>query len=162
MLVQKSRIVLRAVSGLPVPVKPPQYGSFLALFKSQVRVRQWSTTTIIPFAYAPITPKLPPRIIDGIGLRSTRCFSTTRVLKQEANATESTSKPLEQSKPLTPEETPFEFKRTEKGEAAKAVDLSARLKDRSSQSEKGEVTRLLKLAGREWRALTRTHSPLFG
>ena len=52
------------------------------------------------------------------------------------------------------DEAPLEYKRTEKGEAAKAVDLSARLKDRSSRNEKGEVIRLLKLAGREWRTLS--------
>lgn len=53
-----------------------------------------------------------------------------------------------------PDDTSLEYKRTEKGEAAKEVDLSARLKDRSSQTEKGEVIRLLKLAAREWRTLS--------
>jgi hypothetical protein len=64
---------------------------------------------------------------------------------------------VEQTKSLDLEENPdLEYKRTEKAEAAKAVDLSARLQDRSSAAEKGEVIRLLKLAGREWKTLSGT------
>jgi hypothetical protein len=70
---------------------------------------------------------------------------------------------VEQIKSFDLEETPdleenpgLEYKRTEKAEAAKSVDLSARLQDRNAAAEKGEVIRLLKLAGREWRTLSGT------
>jgi hypothetical protein len=78
-------------------------------------------------------------------------LSTTRILRKDVGEVGKRTVPKEE--PV--EDHTLEFKRTEKGEAAKEVDLSARLKDRSSQAEKGEVIRLLRFASREWRTLGR-------
>jgi hypothetical protein len=84
-----------------------------------------------------------------------RIFSTS--ISQHKDAAEVSSlndQTTDVSKRDNPEELTLAFERTEKGEAAREVDLSARLKERSSSSEKGEVIRLLRLAAREWRTLT--------
>lgn len=84
-------------------------------------------------------------------------MSTSAVkCKEAAQVNISNDPPTDLAKRENPEDMALGFKRTEKGEAAREVDLSARLKDRSA-SEKGEVIRLLRLAGREWRTLTGTH-----
>ena len=151
MLLQRSRTVLRLVSGLPSPFNSARYGLYLGPLKYQVHVRQSSATAITPFPPLGVSRGLPLRALTGLHVNSTRLSSTTHVLRKDAQPKEPESK-ADASNPA--EEAPLEYKRTEKGEAAKAVDLSARLKDRSSQREKGEVIRLLKLAGREWRTLS--------
>jgi hypothetical protein len=93
--------------------------------------------------------------VSRIEVLETRKLSTTRILRKEVAAPKE-DVATELSKPNPTEDISLEFKRTEKGEAAKEVDLSARLKDRSSQNDKGEVLRLLRLAGREWRTLIGT------
>lgn len=86
-----------------------------------------------------------------------RKMSTTPVkCKEAAQVNTLNDQPTDLAKRDNPEDITLGFKRTEKGEAAREVDLSARLKDRSA-SEKGEVIRLLRLAGREWRTLTGIH-----
>jgi len=145
MLVQRSRTVLRSVSGLPFkPVVPSVH--LLPPF----HLRQSSAQTIHlqsplprPFTHVEST------LVNRWTFLSKRSFSSARTTRKDAAPQTPAS-----SKAQVPEEPAVEFKRTEKGEAAKAVDLSARLKDRTQ--EKGEVIRLLKLAAREWRTLSGT------
>ena len=152
MLVQRSRTLLRSVSGLPSPFKPVQAGVYLAPLNPQAHVRPWSARAIHLQSLLQNQSNVELRQLNTWVFLSTRSFSSTRIAHKEDPPAPKTSLPEPSSKPATvPEETAYEFKRTEKGEAAKAVDLSARLKDRSQ--EKGEVTRLLKLAAREWRTL---------
>ena len=152
MLAQRSRTVLRSVSGLPSPFKPVQAGVYLAPLNPPVHVRQWSAKAI--HLQSPLQRPLSAelRSLNRWTFISTRSFSSTRIARKEDPPAPKSNTPGQSPKPAEiPDETAYEFKRTEKGEAAKAVDLSARLKDRSQ--EKGEVTRLLKLAAREWRTL---------
>ena len=151
MLLQRSRTVLRSAPGLPSPFKPAQCGLYFGPLKYQVRGRELSATAITPFPHLWASRGLRLRILTGLHVNSTRLLSTTYVRRKDAQPKEPKTK-ADASEAA--DEAPLEYKRTEKGEAAKAVDLSARLKDKISQNEKGEVIRLLKLAGREWRTLS--------
>lgn len=152
--------MLRSVSGLPSPFLPIQAGVRLVPLNAPIHLRQCSARPIhlqSLLARSPTNVELTPS--DRWTFISTRSFSSTRITRQDATPTPKSAAPEPSAKPAElPEEAALEFTRTEKGEAAKAVDLSARLKDRSQ--EKGEVIRLLKLAAREWRTLTGT-SPLY-
>jgi hypothetical protein len=152
MLFQGSRTVLRSVSGLPLPFKPPRYGLNIGPIKCQIHVRLRRATSITPLIGIRGPQITLRRPLNGITYNSVRYLSTTRVIRKDSQINESASKP-EESRSDT-DEASLEYKRTEKGEAAKEVDLSARLKDRRSETEKGEVIRLLKLAAREWRTLS--------
>jgi hypothetical protein len=151
MLLQRSRAVLRSVPGLSSPFKPTRCGLYFGPLKYQVQGRELSGTAITPFSHLWVSRELRLRIITGLHVNSTRLLSTTHARRKDAQPKD--PKANAEASEAT-DEAPLEYKRTEKGEAAKAVDLSARLKDRISQNEKGEVIRLLKLAGREWRSLS--------
>src|SRR5579862_4823327 len=160
MLTRTARVGLRPLTGLAFPYK----GSLSVLnlvctpLSRPWQARQWSGQ-----ALAVLHPQYDQNTIENLRrirkyiLTPTmlRNFSTTPIRQKEAtevSSPEDTTTDL--SKRDNPEDITLGFERTEKGEAAREVDLSARLKDRSPQSEKGEVWRLLRLAGREWRTLT--------
>ena len=155
MLLQRSRVVLQSVSGLPSPFKSAQYGLDLWHIRNQFQMRQRSASTIPPYPIPQTYRGLFfPGLKTGFSSHSIRYLSTNRVIRKDSrvNEPEGARETIKRDQ----NETPLEYKRTEKGEAAKEVDLSARLKERSSPTEKGEVIRLLKLASREWRTLSRT------
>jgi hypothetical protein len=134
---------------------------YLGPLKGQVQLRQlWSTNSIVSQISRQSVFRVSLISVSRIENSAVRNLSTTRILLKQS-ATPKEDAVTELTKPNPAEEISLEFKRTEKGEAAKEVDLSARLKDRSSQNDKGEVIRLLRLASREWRALSGTSSPSY-
>jgi len=151
------RTAFRALPGVVGSVKGAQSSLLSRSLGRYVHVRQSGArrlTSLIPSRTTSIEPPKPPAYVQGTIIRN---LSTTRFLRKDAETWPSTPKSKDIIPPEAQDESGLEFKRTEKGEAAKEVDLSARLKDRNTQTEKGEVIRLLKLAGREWRTLSRTH-----
>jgi ATP-binding cassette, subfamily B (MDR/TAP), member 10 len=145
MLVQRARIGIRVLcKGVPPVLRIGQSvhgaldGRPQSLYKHNAIVSQNSVRS------APITLKYV------VQLTPKRNFQTSRSLL------------LNQRPRKSPEELPekddlsLDFERTEKAKAAIEVDLSARLKERNAQAEKGEIIRLLRLAAREWRTLSRT------
>lgn len=152
MLSQRSRTALRFVSGLSSSFQPGQYNLHVARLTNLIHVRQSSAVAIRAHAYPQISPRVPFRGLSRNTVSSLRYLSITPHTGQ---------KEVEQNKGLKQGTSPDatddhvqDYRKTEKAEAAKVVDLSARLKDRSSKSERGEIIRLLKLAGREWRAIS--------
>jgi hypothetical protein len=146
-----SRTVYRAVVGVPLPIRSTQFGRYLGRLQGQLRARQWSTKLGVSGTSPPLSWKassvFPPSLSFSI-----RGLSTTRIRRKDDTAGGNVKPDVPRDE--TADNTALEFQRTKKGEAAKEVDLSARLKDRSTQAEKGEVIRLLKLAAREWRTLS--------
>ena len=153
MLLPRSHGVLRSISGVPVSFRHPL--SRNSLFPNvRIHGRPLSALACRP-------PHGRPSLLfhDSCCSRTfqrpiLRGILFTRGIRQK--------KPINNqnevsSKSVRVEEPDLEYKRTDKAEAAKAVDLSARLKDRNAATEKGEVLRLLKLAGREWKTLGCTH-----
>ena len=135
---------------------------YLGPLKGQVQLRQlWNTNSIVPQISRQSVFRVSLNSVSRIENSVVRNLSSTRILLKETATPKEVDAVTELAKPNPVEEISLEFKRTEKGEAAKEVDLSARLKDRSSQNDKGEVFRLLRLAGREWRTLSGTSSPFF-
>jgi hypothetical protein len=160
MLSQGPRTAWRAFPTVTSPVKALRHVQYLGPQRGSLHVRYMSATPIAQLAALNCHLRLPPKFPVGIHGISLRCISTNRILRKEDQATSKEGSPAAQvskSEIEATDEFSFEFKRTEKGEAAREVDLSARLKDRSTQSDKGEVVRLLKLAGREWRTLGGIH-----
>jgi len=150
MLLPRSHGVLRSISGVPVSRRhlPLPLSSLLPNVRVHLR---------------PLSALACPRPVHGRSslLFHDSCSRTfqrpilhgflfTRGIRQKKPNNNQNDVP---SKSLAVEEPDLEYKRTDKAEAAKAVDLSARLKDRNAATEKGEVLRLLKLAGREWKTL---------
>ena len=154
MLLTRPQTKFRSLSTAISSATGVQSSLYLRPFQGYVHVRQWSTKRITFSPYSQISGNLSPSVLKTIPFVALQNFSTTRSFQQDSaiNSSNRKLRPTSNSKRL--EETQLEFQRTIKGEAARAVDLSARLKDRSTQAEKGEVIRLLKLAGREWRALS--------
>ena len=150
MLSTTTRVGLRAFSALKVPVRNAPLRSQLEIFNPVIQTRQWSAMPISARICTQLSENTFPRTLTVLQQSSTRILSTARIVRQEATAAKDSKTVPSESL----EESSLEFKPTLKGEAAKAVDLSARLKDRSPQGEKGETLRLLKLAAREWRMLT--------
>jgi hypothetical protein len=152
MLVPRSHAVLRSVLGVPVRSRHPRAALNIDLFTARPHVRFLSALSCrLPIQQHP-SVLVRSHGLRGLQRQILRGFSSTCVLRQEKPES---NQSVGQSKPLDLEENPdLEYKRTEKAEAAKSVDLSARLQDRSTPSEKGEVIRLLKLAGREWKTLS--------
>jgi hypothetical protein len=154
MLVPRSHAILRSVLGVPVLSRQPRAALNVDLSTARAHVRFLSA---LP-CRLPIQPH-PSVLFRNHGLRGLqrqilRGFSSTCVVRQEKPEG---NQSVGQTKSLVLEENPdLEYKRTEKAEAAKAVDLSARLQDRNTPTEKGEVIRLLKLASREWKTLSGT------
>jgi hypothetical protein len=159
MLSQGLKTAWRTFPVVVSPAKGPQLAHFLGPLRHPSHVRHLCMSPR-PIALQ-ITPnyrwKLSPKYPLGIHAIPFRSLSTTRVLQKEAQVTPQQGISTHASEGESADEVSLEFKRTKKGEAAREVDLSARLKDRSTQSDKGEVIRLLKLAGREWRTLSGKH-----
>jgi hypothetical protein len=159
MLLPRSHAILRSISrgpGLSRPLRPPVS---LLLPSARVHVR--------PLSALPSSPSIHhrPSVFLNVTCSTTfqrnlyRGFSVTRVIRQD-NPPDRKGE-IASNKSLDVEQDPnLEYRRTDKAEAAKSVDLSARLKDRNAPGEKGEVLRLLKLAAREWRSLSCTYHPL--
>jgi hypothetical protein len=160
MLSQGPRTAWRAFPGITSPAKALQHVQYLGAHRGSVHVWYTSATPIAGLGSLNCHLRLPPKFPLGIHGISLRCISTNRILRKEDQVTPKEGNPtaaVSKSEIETADEFSLEFERTEKGEAAREVDLSARLKDRSTQSDKGEVIRLLKLAGREWRTLSGIH-----
>lgn len=159
MLSQGQKVAWRAFPVVSSPVKGPLLGLYLGPLIRPSHVRNLCMSPrAIALQTTPICLWKPsPKSPLGIHTIRFRNLSSTKVLRKEAQVTSEESKGAT-TKTEGADEFSLEFKRTEKGEAAREVDLSARLKDRSAQSDKGEVVRLLKLAGREWRTLGGTYS----
>jgi hypothetical protein len=155
MLLQGPRIVWKTVPAVARAFGGSQSSRYLGPLRGQVQLRQWSTKAIAPQINRQSVFRVTLSSMSRIEVLESRKLSTTRMLRKEVAAPKE-DVASELSKPNPTEDISLEFKRTEKGEAAKEVDLSARLKDRSSQNDKGEVLRLLRLAGREWRTLIGT------
>ena len=154
MLRQTSHRTFRAVSGLISPVKSIPFSPLFGTVHQYAHVRLYSVTAMSPLLGAQISRQVSIRALNESGSFGLRAFSTVRTLRKDDQGGTFGVKSAEVNRPEGSDYSTLEFKRTEKGEAAKAVDLSARLKERSPQPEKGEVIRLLKLAGREWRILS--------
>lgn len=154
MLEQSYRTASSVAFRLTTSFKNSPSRRLLPTFPSSVHVRLRSATAIAPLFHPQTSRNVPIRTLIRPAFFALRSLSTSEAPQRDARSGSSvvTSNEISQP-PETADESALEFKRTEKGEAAKSVDLTARLKDRSVQPEKGEVIRLLKLAAREWRTL---------
>jgi hypothetical protein len=145
-------VVYRTLAGASSSIRGVLSRRYLGPLGRQVHVQQWSGRLVVPN-----TPSIMSlETSNGLPLGqyfSFRSVSTTHILRKDVEVVRNDGKANVPREEIA-DETTLEFERTEKGEAAKEVDLSARLKDRSTQSEKGEVIRLLKLAAREWKTLS--------
>lgn len=153
MLSQGPRTAWKAVPACSRALNASRSGRYLGPLRGQVQLRQWSTKAIAPQMHRQSILRVTLNTVPRIETTALRNLTTTRILNKDSPVPKDTPV-TELSNPNPADEISLEFKRTEKGEAAKEVDLSARLKDRSSQTDKGETIRLLRLAGREWRTLS--------
>jgi len=154
MFLPRSHGVLRSISGVPIPLRSPRLPLNILLPDVRVHVRPLSALACPRLVYH--RPSLPflNSCSPTFQRHLLRAFSSTRAIRQKKHNNSHNEVP---SRSLEVEEPDLDYKRTDKAEAAKAVDLSARLKDRTTATERGEVLRLLKLAGREWKTLSCTH-----
>src|SRR5436305_12619342 len=155
MLSQGPRTAWRALPACSRALNGGQAVRYLGPLRGQAQLRQWSTISIVPRLHRQSVFRVTWNNIPSTETSTFRNLTTTRTLNKELTTPK--DNPVTQvSNPNLAEEISLEFKRTEKAEAAKEVDLSARLKDRSSETDKGETIRLLRLAGREWKTLSGT------
>jgi hypothetical protein len=152
MLSPGSRVVYRTFFGASSPLRGPQSSRYLGPLRRQLHVQQWTERPAVPNTRSILSLRTSNWSPLGPYF-SFRSVSTTGILRKDVEVVRNDGKTDGPREEIL-DNTTLEFERTEKGEAAKEVDLSARLKDRSSQSEKGEVIRLLKLAAREWKTLS--------
>lgn len=155
MLFLRSHSVLRSISGAPILPRRPRPA--LNILLPNARVHRQSLGAIqcsVSIHHRP-SALLYGRSSTTFQRHLLRASSVTGTARQ-AGPSASNGQQRSKSKDLE-DDPPLEYKTTHKAEAAKSVDLSARLKDRNAPNEKGEVTRLLKLAGREWKPLSRKH-----
>src|SRR5271156_6459993 len=111
MLVQRSRTVLRSVSGLPSPFKPVQAGIYPAPLNLPVLVRPWSARAIHLPSLLQKQANVELRQLNKLVFISTRSFSSTCIACKEDPTTLKPNAPEPSSKAAeVPEETAYEFK----------------------------------------------------
>ena len=158
MIARGAQAGLKPFNGLLLAQRGPQ--SVLRLTGASLRRNLWQRQQGVSASISTLSPRVVFKhvyIIQHSTLASgrLRSFSSTGISRKEAaEANSPNDNTVALSSRDNPEELTLGFERTEKGEAAREVDLSARLRDRGSRSEKGEVFRLLRLAAREWRTLS--------
>jgi hypothetical protein len=154
----------KVASGISLSAKPSQFTRYGVRLNHQVQMRQRSAWGIVPSSRLEISLNARIGVFNSQQRGVVRLFSSSRaVLDGSAKSFSTSKKKSQESLSTNPDDVDVQFKKTEKAEAAKAVDLSARLKERNAGTETGEVFRLLRLAAREWKQLggTQTPSPSF-